>query len=451
MKKEENPFIVFLDIDLKKALIITYYWPPSGGSGVQRWLKFVKYLPENGWLPIVVVPKNPEYPVFDDSLLKDIPNNVKVLKFPIWEPYSIFKKLTGRKRADRVNTGLLFDEIKKSITEKISLWIRGNLLLPDPRVFWIRPTVRQLKKYLIENSIDVIITTGPPHSVHLIGLKLKTQSHIPWVCDFRDHWANMDMLEKFYISTWAAKKQNKLQQKVLDNADLVLTVSNTWAEELQALTKTPVKSITNGYDEDDFKKNNSIPVPGKFVICHGGIINSYRYPDSLWSAFEELSLEDAEFDKALEIQIFGITDDGFLNTLRKYPNVFKNVKINGYIQHLELIKQYSKSDCLLLLLNDTKNSEGHIPGKLFEYLAANRPIIAFGPVHSDVGKIIKDLNAGFLLEYSEGQKIKEIITSIYLNSKNVISELNKDLISSMSRRSLTAKLVSYLEKLNHIS
>ena len=130
---------------MKKALIITYYWPPSGGSGVQRWLKFVKYLPEYGWQPIVIVPKNPEYPVFDDSLLKNIPKEVEVLKFPIWEPYSIFKKLTGRKRGDRVNTGLLFDERKKSITERVSLWIRGNLLLPDPRVFWIRPTVRQLK------------------------------------------------------------------------------------------------------------------------------------------------------------------------------------------------------------------------------------------------------------------------------------------------------------------
>ena len=436
---------------MKKALIITYYWPPSGGSGVQRWLKFVKYLPEYGWQPIVIVPKNPEYPVFDDSLLKNIPKEVEVLKFPIWEPYSIFKKLTGRKRGDRVNTGLLFDERKKSITERVSLWIRGNLLLPDPRVFWIRPTVRQLKKYIIENSIDVIITTGPPHSVHLIGLKLKVQFHIPWVCDFRDHWANLDMLEKFYISNWATKRQKKLEQKVLDNADLVLTVSQSWAEELQVLTNTPVKSITNGYDEDDFKEYNNFSESGKFVISHGGIINSYRYPDSLWSAFEELCSEDEDFNKALEIQIFGITDEGFLNSLQKYPNVLKNVKINGYIQHLELINQYSKSDCLLLLLNDTKNSKGHIPGKLFEYLAANRPIIAFGPTHSDVGKIIEDCNAGFVLEYSERNKTKEIITRIYRNSKNGIPELNNDLIRSMSRRFLTTKLVTYLDKFGSCS
>ncbi|HKI88004.1 MAG TPA: hypothetical protein VKA38_03185, partial [Draconibacterium sp.] len=179
---------------MKRVLIITYYWPPSGGGGVQRWLKFVKYLPSNGWKPVVAVPENPEYPVIDLSLQEDVPKEAEIIKLPIWEPYGIFKKITGRKKEERVNTGLLFDEKKQTSIEKISLAIRGNFLIPDPRIFWVKPSIKRLKKLIPELNVEAIITTGPPHSVHLIGYRLNKIFGIPWIADLRDPWSNLDML-----------------------------------------------------------------------------------------------------------------------------------------------------------------------------------------------------------------------------------------------------------------
>ena len=237
---------------MKKIIIITYYWPPAGGGGVQRWLKFVKYLPELGWDPIVIAPKNADYPSTDPSLIGDIPSNIKIIKVPIWEPYILFKFLTGKKKSEKVNSGFLFDDRKKTLTEKFSLWLRGNLLIPDPRLFWIRPVVRDVKKLISSEHPEFIITTGPPHSVHLAGLKIKQLTNIKWIADFRDPWSNIDYLDFFNLSEFARKQQKKLEGKVLQNADLILSVSENWKKELLNLGASNVEVITNGYDETDF-------------------------------------------------------------------------------------------------------------------------------------------------------------------------------------------------------
>ena len=234
---------------MKKVLIITYYWPPSGGSGVQRWLKFVKFLPQYGWKPIIIVPKDPEYPIYDYSLLNDIPKEAEIIELPIWEPYNIFKKLSGKKKNERVNNGLLFDNKSQSLFVKISLWIRGNLLIPDPRIFWVRPSIRRLKKILPEINPEVVVTTGPPHSVHLIGLELKKSfKNLRWISDFRDPWSEFQMLSEFYTSKFSYKRQRYLEKRVLDSASIITTVSPSWKKVLQSSTKTPVECITNGYD-----------------------------------------------------------------------------------------------------------------------------------------------------------------------------------------------------------
>ncbi|MBU1013210.1 MAG: glycosyltransferase [Bacteroidetes bacterium] len=428
----------------KKILIITYYWPPCGGGGVQRWLKFVKYLPSYGWNTFVAVPENPEYPVIDDTLLADVPRDAEIIRLPIWEPYHIFKKLTGRKKEEKVNSGILFDDGPRSLMEKISLWIRGNFLIPDPRLFWVRPSIRRLKKHIMIIKPSVIVTTGPPHSVHLIGKGLKKEfPDIFWLADFRDPWSEFDLLNNFYPSKLARARQRTLEKRVLDLADIVITVSPTWVENLQKFTNTPIKFLANGYDHKDFASSCET-IPKKFIITYTGLLNTYRNPLPLWKALEEVCLENADFNNDLKIKIFGISDNGLKNILSEFPNILNKTELCGYVSHNEVIQHYNESSCFLLLLNNTKNSQGHIPGKFFEYLAAKKPILAIGPNNSDAAGIIKELGSGIICAFDDKENIKNALIEIHrkwkLNSKYEILNLGK-----FSRAELTEKLVELID------
>ena len=236
---------------MKKVLIITYYWPPSGGAGVQRWLKFVKYLREFGWEPVVYTPENPEAPAIDMSLEKDIPENLTVIKTKIWEPYSVYKKLVGIKPEEKIKAGFLSENKKPSLIENISVKIRGNFFIPDARKFWIKPSIKFLTKYLKDNPVDAIVSTGPPHSMHMIALGLKKKLNIPWLADFRDPWTNIDFYEELNLSASADKKHHQMEKSVLENADTVSVISRTMAVDFKRLYNRHYEVITNGFDEDD--------------------------------------------------------------------------------------------------------------------------------------------------------------------------------------------------------
>ena len=240
---------------MKKVLIITYYWPPSGGAGVQRWLKFVKYMRQFGWEPVVYTAENPEIPVVDTSLEKEIPEGITVLKIPIWEPYSIYKKFIGRKKEDKINASFLSETKKAGLTEKISVWIRGNFFIPDARRFWIKPSIKFLETYLSENKIDYVISSGPPHSMHLIALGLKRKFPLlKWLADFRDPWTNIDFYEKLMLTPMADKKHHRLELSVIKSADCVLSIGSSMSEEFKEMYKasgginfSKFKVITNGF------------------------------------------------------------------------------------------------------------------------------------------------------------------------------------------------------------
>jgi glycosyltransferase involved in cell wall biosynthesis len=232
----------------KKVLIITYYWPPSGGSGVQRWLKFVKYLVRAGWEPFVFTPENPSFTIEDKSLQSDVPESVEVIRFPIWEPYQLFfrvSSLFGKKRlqqTDFISTG------KKSFFQSISSWVRGNLFIPDARMFWVKPSVNYLTNFIQRSNIDKVITTGPPHSVHLIGLRLKRKNpSLHWIADFRDPWSEWDLLDTLSLTLLARKRHQSLERQVLKNADRVITIAPYHVDRLQELSGRKVDLITNGF------------------------------------------------------------------------------------------------------------------------------------------------------------------------------------------------------------
>lgn len=432
---------------MKKVLILTYYWPPSGGAGVQRWLKFVKYLNKYSWEPIVYTAENGEMPVIDNSLEKDIPIGTIVLKTKIWEPYSFYKTFIGRKKDDKINASFLSENKKTSLTEKISVWIRGNFFIPDARKYWIKPSIKYLKDYLEKNPVDVIISSGPPHTMHLIGLGLKKQfPNIKWVADFRDPWTNIDFYEELMLSSSSDAKHKELELKVLSNADSIISVGKTMSEDFKKIyNKQPDKFhvITNGYDEDDIYKG-ALEKDKKFSIAHIGTLVKSRNPETLWKVLKSLVNENENFRKDLEIKLVGKVDFFVKEQLEKYGlNSFVN-KID-YLPHNEVIKEQQKSKVLLLLVNQTKNAKSILTGKIFEYLAAKVPILAIGPPDGDLADILKSTECGLISDFNDEIKLKENILSIY---KGKVINFDKNKIARYSRRELTKELSGLLSALD---
>jgi len=236
-------------LEPKKILIITYYWPPAGGPGVQRWLKFVKYLPDFGIQPFVYIPENPTYPIVDENLVKEVSDKAIIVKHKIFEPYQL-ASFFSKNKTKKISSGIIPNQKKQSFMDKTFLWIRGNLFIPDARVFWVKPSVSYLEKYIRENNIDTIITSGPPHSLHLIGLELKQKLNVKWFADFRDPWTTIGYHKSLRLSNYAAKKHKALERQVLNSADTIIVTSNTTKIEFQAITSKPIAVITNGYDTE---------------------------------------------------------------------------------------------------------------------------------------------------------------------------------------------------------
>ena len=423
---------------MKKLLIITYYWPPAGGSGVQRWLKFTKYLPKYDWKPIVYTPENPYFEVKDEALLDDIPFEAEVWKTPIWEPYTLKDKLFGKGERSQ-SAGVITN--KKSLKNKLLNWVRGNVFIPDPKIYWVKPSVKVLLKKIKEEGIEHIVTTGPPHSMHLIGLGLKKAiPNLKWIADFRDPWSELDLLDEFNLSSSSTKKHKDLEKEVLKTADLALTVSETWVEDLERLGEGRVKLVTNGYDAADFElkpKTND-----KFIIGHYGLLNHLRNPKNLWKTLNDLCIEDSEFDNKLEIHFSGNIDIEVLTEISDFPKLKEKIKNLGYLSHAEVLKQYNEASVLLLLLFNSKSGVGNYPGKIFEYFAAQKPILSFGPEGSDTQSLINKTKSGLFFNY-DSENLKNEILNIF-NGKN---EFKTEGLEKFSREKLAKDLSILLSNL----
>lgn len=425
----------------RKVLIVAYYWPPAGGPGVQRWLKFATYLREFGYEPIVYVPDNPTYPIIDSGLLQEVPNDIRIVKKAISEPYK-FAAWFSLKRTRKISSGLI--PKKQSLKDKILLWIRGNLFIPDARVMWVKPSVTFLEGFIEEEQIKLLITTGPPHSLHLIGSKLKERNpKITWLADFRDPWTSIGYHKDLLLTSWAAKKHKQLEKYVLDSADHLLVTSLGTKTEFQALTQTPISVITNGFDAYELE---SAPVDKKFSLAHIGSFLADRNPEILWQALAELIRENTDFAKAFELKIIGavspiVVDSIKKNGLTDYVNLF------GYLPHLEAVKQQRASQVLLLIEIDRPESKVIIPGKLFEYLAAQRPILAIGPEGADFQSILENAGAGRFFNYTDKRALKAYISSLFSDFQSGNLVVKPSDIQQFSRKSLTKNLAELLDTL----
>ena len=425
-------------------MIITYYWPPSGGAGVQRWLKFAKYLPSAGWQPVIYTPENPELAVEDPSLANDIPAEAEIIKTNIWEPYDWYKKLTGKK-GKTINAGFSNEGKKAGILEKSAIWLRGNLFIPDARKFWIQPSIRFLSSYLKKHPVDAIISTGPPHSMHLIALGLKQQYNFKWIADFRDPWTNIDFYHELQLTTWANNKHHRLELEVLRKADAVIAVGQTMADEFAALSHRKINVITNGFDVDDLLKGK-ISLDTKFSIAHIGTLSKTRNPVQLWKALEELVKSDQQFASSLELKLVGQVDFHVKQSLAEYQ-LTDYINYIPYLKHNEVADVQQKSQVLLLVLNDTPNAKGILTGKFFEYMAALRPILCIGRLDGDAAKIIKETKCGEVCAYDETAKMKEVIKNYFSKFQNNTLNGSENTIEHYSRSSLTKDLVTLLNSI----
>ncbi|MCK5782053.1 MAG: glycosyltransferase family 4 protein [Flavobacteriales bacterium] len=430
---------------MKKVLIITYYWPPAGGPGVQRWLKFVKYLREFDWEPVVYTVKNPSYPILDHTLVSEIPEGIEVIKKTIIEPYTFASFITRQKDIDKVKGGFIESDEKQGMMKKLTTWVRGNFFIPDARVFWVDPSVKFLKKYLQTNPVDVVVTTGPPHSLHLIALKLKRQIGIKWVADFRDPWTNIDYYSKLRLSRWADLKHQRLERDVIEESDRVLVVGKTMKEEFYRCGGDKIHVLPNGFDEE-IDKHEVIELDKKFTIAHIGSMNADRNPEYLWEAISECIQEDPKIGEDLQIKLAGTVSQEVFDTIAFF-NLKNNVYHEKYLNHKDVIRFQKSSQILLLVLNDTPNAKGIVTGKFFEYLNAKRPVLAVGPEDGDLAEILKETSSGIIVDYNKKEEMKALIKRYYSDYKNEDLFVNSNNIAKYSRKNITAKLAGILNSL----
>ncbi|WP_312089732.1 glycosyl transferase family 1 [Chryseobacterium sp.] len=426
----------------KKILIITYYWPPAGGPGVQRWLKFAKYLPEFGWKPIIYTPENPSYPLLDESLMKDVPEDLEIVKTKIWEPYQLAEKLN--KSNKKFKAGQFDVGNNQSWKSKLSIWVRGNFFIPDARVFWVKPSTEFLEKYLQHNNIETVVTSGPPHSMHLIGLNLKKKlSHLRWIADFRDPWTEISYYKHLKLTNRSDKKHRFLESEVFKNADITLATSYTDAENFRKNGANAV-CITNGFDETDSeKKLNQSAISDHFTLSYIGVLEQLRNPENLWAALNNLIKNNSDFAESFRLKFVGRIDDKILTSLENSD--LKNHILNlGYVSHDRAVQEMSNSSVLLITNFPNVSSKGIIPGKIFEYLATGKQILSFGPNEADVSKILQETNAGKHFSYEDSEEIEDFIIQKFKLWKNGNLSENTKNIEQFSRKNLTKQLSELL-------
>lgn len=436
---------------MKRVLIITYYWPPTGGSGVQRWVKFTKYLPSEGWQPVIYTPENPEQLAVDHSLESEIPAGTEIIKTRIIEPYELYRKfLKGSghsKEAVEVNP---VNAQEKSLLQKAAMWVRGNLFRPDPRCLWIKPSVSFLKKYLKDHPVDLIVSTGPPQSMHLIGMKLAGETGIPWIADFRDPWTKIFYFKHLSLSASTEKWHKKKERKVLDNATAVVAVSPLVQKEFQEMTNTPVELITNGFDESDFNPEPCKEACGgagkPFRITHTGLFAADGNPTVLWEVLAEECAKDSLFKSSLEIRLVGKTDEQVIKSIEE-AGLKENLTDIGYQPHSIAVDEQRKASLLILPLRKEPEYKAVLPGKVFEYIASYRPVLGIGQPDGAMSMILDRTNTGKVVDWEDKDMLKKIIMQCWEKHINGSLAVENADISCFARRNLTHRMAELFDRI----
>ncbi len=407
---------------MKRVLVITYYWPPSGGSGVQRWLKTSKYLPEYGWEPVIYTPLNPDLNSVDQSLSRDVPPGLKVIKRKITEPYGFYKLLSGKKKGELLQANMVVGQ-KKGFIQRVSGYIRANWFIPDPRCWWIGPSVRFLSKRIRSGEgFDAVVSTGPPHSMHLIAMALHKRFNIPWLADFRDPWTKIFYFKHLGLSQKSLRKHKALERSVLEQADRVAVVSSQMKEDFSTGEYSDfagkITVIPNGYDPADFSSENNPELAaaeqqiktvldaGMFVVVHTGLIPESANPDMFWKVLGDEVRSNPEFGKKLMIVTMGQTCRSVVECIAEngLSDKFKDL---GYVPHATSVAWQKRADLLLLPLRKEIESKAILTGKFFEYLASGNRILAFGPTDGNLALELRNTGSGTICRFDDIDSIRK--------------------------------------------
>ncbi|MBN1299589.1 MAG: glycosyltransferase family 4 protein [Melioribacteraceae bacterium] len=422
---------------MKKVLIITYYWPPSGGPGVQRVLKFAKYLPQFGWMPIILTVEKGNYPDYDKSLMNEIPNGTKVYKTKSFEPFEIYKSMTGRTGSDRIPTFELNKKNRLSAVEKLSRWLRANVFIPDAKIGWTRHIESEGLKIIEEEKPDIILSSSPPHSLQIGAMKLAQKSGVKWVADFRDPWTNAFWQKDLKRSGFALSKDRKMEHDVLFNADKVVAVSSTIASMFEIIASNKTRVITNGFDPEDFQ--TAKVKRDKFTITYTGTLGESQKIDNFINAINGLN---DSIKNEIEINFFG----SFHPSILSLQDKCRNINFYNSIPHDRAVPEIINSDILLLVIPYAKENKGILTGKLFEYMATGNFILGIGPVSGEAASILNESGSGNMFDY--GDDLGEIILSKFNEWKNGIGfSADKEKINRYSRINTTSQLINVFEEL----
>ncbi len=430
---------------MKKLLIITYYWPPSGGAGVQRWLKLSNYLQESGVQVFVIAPlaSDASYLTWDHSLEEEIHPEIKVIQTKSFEPLNLYKKIVGKKN---VPTAGMANVNPNNLFQRFTLFVRSNLFIPDPRKYWGNYAYSAAKKLIVDEGISHIITSSPPHSVQRIGLKLKKNLKVHWTADLRDLWTGIYYYELLQHSKWSKAKDAALERKVLDTADSIITVSPLFKKEflekssLQKAEKVHV--IPNGFDPVDFTTFN-YAAPEDFIITYTGSISTQYNIEPFLQAVK-VALKEPQFK--IKVRFVGYTDPQLMDRLIQLE-IQDHFEIIPYVTHAESIKYLEKSFALLLVgpLNHDKN-EGSVPAKVFEYLASRRPILYIGKKNGFVAEILKECKAGLVFDEDINALAKHLIELQQACLNKTYRIEGNAAFEKYSRKSQAQQLLSVLQQ-----
>ncbi|MBU2586274.1 MAG: glycosyltransferase family 4 protein [Bacteroidetes bacterium] len=431
---------------MKKVLIIAYHFPPAAGAATQRILKFLKYLPKFGWEGSVLTVENVDYPDLDHSLIDKIPEGTKVYRTKFWTPFGIYRRLTGRKPKEKIPVAFIKDD-HKSLAERISVFLRLNLFLPDAKVGWIPYAVKKGVRLIRDEKIDAIISSGPPHTCHLIARNIKRKTKVKWIADFRDPWTDIDYYSGMKRTKLAEWCDSRMEKSVLKEADCVVSASGGYLKILKSKgIKNSFEVITNGFDPDDFLNIPKIET-NKFVITYTGNMPITRNPEMLWQVFDELVTENSDFKQKFEFWFAGVMDEEIRSNISDRP-FYQNFKDFGYVSHSKAIEIVFNSHLLIMIVNKVKTSNEILPGKIFEYIATGNQIMVIGPEEGEAGELIRQVEQGEAFNYVKKDEMKGYIIERFKDFKDgKIEKYYSEASHKFTREKITEKLSRILGSL----
>ncbi len=426
---------------MKKLLYIAYYFPPAGGPGVQRSLKFARYLPDHGWLPTVVSvdPDHAAWPALDESMLREVPAAVNVVRTRSRDPYAAYARVRGQKKSESVGVGFADDSVPGAF-ERVARFVRANFFLPDARVGWVRFAKRAVNRLLKEGTFDAILTSGPPHSSHLVGRWASQKFGLPWLADFRDPWTEVSYYDQLPFLPWSRAIDGRYERLVLRDAASVITVSRAVAELLRAKSKRKVSVVPNGFDPSDLEDIEPIRGNG-FRVVHTGTITESQNPAGVWRAMR--SMKDSGAD--VRVHLIGRVDASVRKSIET-AGLAEALEVTPYVPHRQALAYMAGADCLLMSVPRTRQAAGILTGKVFEYLASGPPILATGPVDSDPARLIREGSAGAMFDYDDHKGIRAFLDGQYTSGAR--PDMGRsDYLAPFTRQKLAGDLARELNRI----